>query len=615
MVPTASVLVAHSAEEERASLELALHEAGYEAITTANGEEALRTTAGLDPSVVIAHQDLPGVPGIELYTRLRATGLDLPPFLILVDDPEGAPELPEGAAVYYISTDGLTPERLLSMVRLVILAGDVDGEFGASLDEMHGDLARVSLGELVQALQKHVISGKLVLSVGVLDAGLWVMDGEVVEAWWGGVTGRKAFNRLAGLSSGAFALTLGRPEVDRTINTDVQTLIGEAIDERLGVDEALSGLPSLDSRPEVKLVQTFFNLEFSLVERQTITRAQKAATLRELIDVVDAVDLEVVEAVSRLMEHGIVELNPPVDRVHVVTDSTADLQLSEARRLGATVVGVSIIFGADVYQDGTDLTPEEFHRKLQSGREPPRTAPATRGQFLEAYRARIATGDIVSIHCASILSKSFENATAAAEEGEQEFRRLRREAEVAADPVVRTVDSGLASAPLGMVVVFATRMARRGLGVDELSTRVGDISRRVRTVLMVDNLEFLHRAGLVSDEEVEGARVADMRPVLMIEGGEVRISDIVLAATARVRLLELAGDGLDRGRPVFVTLVHASAPAEAARLRLLLGDWFNIHELTERQMGPAVTCNLGPGTVGFGLFQPTDEELALLAAG
>ena len=107
MALTASILVAHSLEEERVRLEAALHDAGFEVITTTSGEEALRTTAGLDPRVVIAQQDLPGVPGDQLHERLAATGLDLPAFLILVDDAEQAPSPAEGGGVYQVLTDGL----------------------------------------------------------------------------------------------------------------------------------------------------------------------------------------------------------------------------------------------------------------------------------------------------------------------------------------------------------------------------------------------------------------------------------------------------------------------------------------------------------------------------
>jgi hypothetical protein len=32
------------------------------------------------------------------------------------------------------------------------------------------------------------------------------------------------------------------------------------------------------------------------------------------------------------------------------------------------------------------------------------------------------------------------------------------------------------------------------------------------------------------------------------------------------------------------------------------------------EMGPVVAANAGPGTVGAGIFQPTEEEMAVIGA-
>ena len=76
--------------------------------------------------------------------------------------------------------------------------------------------------------------------------------------------------------------------------------------------------------------------------------------------------------------------------------------------------------------------------------------------------------------------------------------------------------------------------------------------------------------------------------------------------------LDLLSGGIDVTRPVMVSLVHASAPAELAELRVRVEAMFNVRELSEHQMGPAVTCHTGPGAVGAAVLQPTEEELELI---
>ncbi len=611
MPAAASVLVAHGTEEERTRLGAALYEAGYEVIEASSGVEALRSTAGVNPKLVLAHADLPGVPAAEVVTRLQATGLRLPPFLIVFDDPSQLPAEPLEGDVHFVSAEGLELDGLVQRARLLMLAGAVDGEFGDSLDTMYGDLTRTSFGELLQTLHRHVISGRLAFASDG-EACIWLREGLVVDAVRGPVRGRKAFNRLAALPTGSFSLSLEESEVERRIELDPDTLVMEAVEERVAFEEALSRLPSLDARPTVQLTDAFFSQEFSAAERQVMTVAQQVTTLGELVDAVDAVDQEVAEAVERLHGMGLLALDEPAGRIHVVTDSTADILPSDARRAGVTVVPVSIVFGTEVFMDGVDLEPEEFHRRLREARELPVTHPATRGEFMETYRRLTVSGDVLGILCSSKLSQSFDNARAAAEEGVEDLRQARRQARVSADPVVHTVDSRQSSGALGMLVLFASRMIRRGLSLQEAAAQLERMARRLRTVLMVPSLDYLQRSGNVA---AGGARRGGRhtRWLLRLDEGELKVVAQAegIAEGAR-KLLDLVCEGADPKRPTFAVLVHASAPAQAAELRPRLTQRLPVRELVEREMGPAVTCHTGPGTLGISVFQPTDDELELV---
>jgi fatty acid-binding protein DegV len=82
---------------------------------------------------------------------------------------------------------------------------------------------------------------------------------------------------------------------------------------------------------------------------------------------------------------------------------------------------------------------------------------------------------------------------------------------------------------------------------------------------------------------------------------------------AHPRLIELFRDRVDPQRPVVVTVAHAKAPVWADRLRGLIEKSFQVREILIAEMGPVVVANAGPGTVGAALFQPTEDELKLIA--
>ena len=110
------------------------------------------------------------------------------------------------------------------------------------------------------------------------------------------------------------------------------------------------------------------------------------------------------------------------------------------------------------------------------------------------------------------------------------------------------------------------------------------------------------------------ARKAGIKPILGQSDGEVVPVDKVRGGRrVHARVLELFEEQVDPARPVFVATAHASAPLWGSRLKNQVLDRFRVVEVFEGEIGPVVGAHAGPGTVGCILFQPTDEELGLLA--
>jgi fatty acid-binding protein DegV len=82
--------------------------------------------------------------------------------------------------------------------------------------------------------------------------------------------------------------------------------------------------------------------------------------------------------------------------------------------------------------------------------------------------------------------------------------------------------------------------------------------------------------------------------------------------SAHVRVVELLRQRVDPARPVIAGVGHASAPILAVRMRNLLQDSFDVREVVETGIGPAIGGRVGPGSVAAALFQPTDEEHEVL---
>ncbi len=611
MAQTSTVLVADSSGERRRNFGLALYEGGYEVINAVNGEEALRFTAGLNPDLVVVHTGLEGMEPDDLHARLRATGLAVPPFLVLSDNADTPTEELDDDSVYTLHSGVLEPAHFLQQVRLLLLARKIGGELSDSIEVLYGDLTRISIGELLQVLQRSVITGHVSFTVGP-DAGIWLQDGNVINAHWGGVTGRKAFNRVAALRGGSFVLTLEAPQVPVAIDVDLESLVSDAVDEKFQVDQLLRTMPSFDARVQLQMGDEFFAVEFDPVEREVLTRVQKAKRFADLVDLVPAPDLEVLQAIERVTEHGFLVFHEPERRIHVVTDSICDLTPDLVRRHQITVVPLTVLFGREVFRDGVDLHADEFYRKLQEADEMPSTSPPSRADFMETYRRLSSSGDIISLHISGKQSLTASHAEEAAAEGRDEFRRLRREAGVPGEPVIRIVDTWSNSVGQGMMVVMASRLARKGLEIEEIAARLEAVRSRLQFLFVVDTLEFLQRGGRIGKAQAWFGSLLGIKPILGMKDGEVVPVDRVRGGRrAHPRMVELFRKEIDPARPVFAAMAHASAPKWAGRLRDLLLESFQIVEILDGEIGPVVGTHTGPGTVGAILFQPSAEELEL----
>jgi DegV family protein with EDD domain len=426
-------------------------------------------------------------------------------------------------------------------------------------------------------------------------------------------SGVKAFNRIAALRSGAFTLTLETFEGEQTVSSDLATLVTDALDEKFQLDEVLAGLPSLEVTLQLKMVEQFFQIEFSPLEREVLTQVQAGVTLGQLLDRIQATDLEVARVVQDLHQRGIVTFSEPEHRVVVLTDSTSDLRPAIARRQGIRIIPLSVLFGRQVYRDGVDLQPDDFYAKLTASDQLPTTSPPSKGEFLEHYQRLVGAADVLSIHISAKQSKTLEFAGQAAEEGHEEFERLRSEEGQQGPVRIRLVDSWFNSIGLGMLAVFAARMLRRGLELDEVADRLEDIRGRCQMLFVVNTLEYLQKGGRIGKAQALLGSLLGIKPILgMVDGEVVPVDKVRGGRKVQTRLVEILGERLSADQPIIAGMAHAIAPKWAGRLHQLIEERFQVAEVFQAAIGPVVGTHVGPGCVGTSVFQPTAEELELL---
>ena len=72
-------------------------------------------------------------------------------------------------------------------------------------------------------------------------------------------------------------------------------------------------------------------------------------------------------------------------KIHIVTDSTADLTEEETLKYGIHVVPLTIQIDNESFIDGVDLEPEDFLGLMENSHELPKSSQPAVGVFKELY--------------------------------------------------------------------------------------------------------------------------------------------------------------------------------------------------------------------------------------
>lgn len=273
--------------------------------------------------------------------------------------------------------------------------------------------------------------------------------------------------------------------------------------------------------------------------------------------------------------------------IKLVTDSTANLPPEIIEEFNIRVVPLNVHFGEDrVYQEGVNLTDEEFYTMLAESPELPTTSQPSPGQFREVFAESTEVGhEVLCIVISSKLSGTYQSALDA--------RRMLPDANIV------IIDSHLVAAPLGLVVITAAEMAADGHSMEEIVARVEQMRRDMKVYFVVDTLEYLEKGGRIGAAAAFLGTLLKVKPILTLDGGIVKPLDKVRSKRKAVqRLLAELESHVSPGQPVQAMVVHAQVPEEMRELESEVRRRFNCQRTIFGQVGPIVGTHAGPGVLG-----------------
>jgi DegV family protein with EDD domain len=269
--------------------------------------------------------------------------------------------------------------------------------------------------------------------------------------------------------------------------------------------------------------------------------------------------------------------------VRIVTDTTADLPQQLAKELGVIAVPIYTRFGEEVYRDQVDISEDEFYQRLEKTTVHPSTVQPGPQDFLDVYRKLSSDADgIVSIHISAKLSGTFNSALMA------------RDMLETGCPV-EVVDTQEVSVGLGLLVIAAANMAKRGESLDKIVKETKKAIPKIHLLCLLDTLKYLLLGGRIGKAKALLGSILNVKPMLTLKDGEVVPAGQVRTRAKGIdRLFEFAQNAKNIQD---LAVAYSTTPDEAQSLAERLGSVFDQKRIMMSRIGPALGVHMGPGAL------------------
>jgi DegV family protein with EDD domain len=235
-------------------------------------------------------------------------------------------------------------------------------------------------------------------------------------------------------------------------------------------------------------------------------------------------------------------------KIGFVTDSTCDLPGSIVEQNELEVVPCVLVLDGKDYQDGIDITRDEFYRQLASlpASTPITTAAPSIGEFATRYDSLFSRGcdHILSLHAAGALTSIIDSARQAA----QDFNGR-----------ITVIDSTSLTLGLGFQVLAAVEAAE--LGLQATLDSIESTRNRLDIYAALSTMENLRRSGRVPGVVAAVGSLLSIKPLIRLKESEVKaISAVRTTSQGTEKILDLL---LQQGALERLAILHTGAESRA----------------------------------------------------
>jgi DNA-binding response OmpR family regulator len=238
------ILIVDDNEHVLKLLRISLEKAGYKVAEAGNGDEGLERAKEFLPDLIISDVMMPMTDGIEFCWMIRDNSpIPMVPFIFMTSLEDQEMEIRgfrAGADEYLIKPVDrkVLLEKVSTLLERASRVQSIDNNPGEAVKGFEGNLADLSLAEVIQLLSLNQRSGTLLIDAG--EKGKIVFqNGQMIFGEYGSTTGEDAIYKVVPQTKGRFRFEPGEKKAPRNIQGSTMNVLIEAC--RLSDEKNIAG--------------------------------------------------------------------------------------------------------------------------------------------------------------------------------------------------------------------------------------------------------------------------------------------------------------------------------------------------------------------------------------
>lgn len=273
-------------------------------------------------------------------------------------------------------------------------------------------------------------------------------------------------------------------------------------------------------------------------------------------------------------------------KIAISAESTLDLSKELVKLYNIQVVPFTVLLGETAYLDG-DITSQDIFDYVDKTKILPRTSAVNEFQYREHFQNLLDKGYDAVIHIS--LSSEISSSYSHAEKASHKFNN------------VYVIDSKSLSTGIALEVIYAAKLANKGLKPEEIVAKVNARVPYVQASFVIQTLEYLHKGGRCSGLARLGAAILRIKPQILVSDGKMSPGKRYFGRKSQV-IETYCKDTLEQfANPdlsiAFVTHTLATPEMVAVAIEALKNRGFKT--IYETKAGATITSHCGPQTLGI----------------